>query len=599
MSLKERKDMDPAFMWDTTELFENDEAFETALAEIDNEIDACGAYAGKLNNAKDVLAFLEAETLMMRHMNDLYCYASLRRSEDTRDGQAVSMFARAGAKAVKAESAVSFAEPELLGLDEETFNAILNDASLRDYHFYLLNIKDMKPHTLSAAEESLLSQFGEVFANPEHVSEALMDADLVFDDALDSKGEKHQVSSASYILLQNSLDRTLRENAFRSLYKGYKQHIHTFAQTYSGDVKAQTTEARIRHYNSSLEMRMSADHIPTAVYDRLIDAVHKRMDSMYRYVRLRKRLLGVDELHYYDLYTPLVKADPRHYTYEEAQKMVLSAVAPLGDEYVKRVQKAFDERWIDVYPNAGKTSGAYSSGSYDSNPYILLNFTGTLESVSTLAHEMGHSQHTWLTNHNQPAQYSGYTMFVAEVASTVNENLLIEQMLQKETDPQMRLALLNQYLEGFKGTVYRQTMFAEFEKEAHAMMERGEALNAEALNALYKKLIALYFGKDLVIDDEVQYEWARIPHFYYNFYVYVYATGYSSAVTISEKVLHEGAPAVKKYLEFLSMGSSQYPLDELAHAGVDLNTEKPVLEAIDKFDKVLDEAEKIADQLGL
>lgn len=405
------------------------------------------------------------------------------------------------------------------------------------------------------------------------------------------------MSGSSYILLQSSSDRTLRENAFRSFYKGFREHINTFAQTYSGCVKAATTEAAMRGYGSSREMSMSGDNIPVSVYDNLIDTVHMRMDLMYRYVKLRKRLLGLDELHYYDVYAPLVKGESRTYTYREAQQMVLDAVAPLGKEYADRVKMAYEQRWIDVYPNRGKRGGAFSSGTYDSNPFILTNFTGTLDSVSTIAHEMGHSQHTWLTNHHQPAQYADYSLFVAEVASTVNENLLIEQLLRKEQDPQRRLALLNQYLEGFKGTVYRQTMFAEFERDAHAMVERGEALTPDKLDSLYRKLIHEYFGDDLVVDPEVAYEWARIPHFYRAFYVYVYATGYCSAAALSEGILTKGEPAVKKYLEFLSMGSSRYPLDELKHAGVDLTTPDPVNEALDKFGKVLEDAERTADLL--
>ena len=309
--------------------------------------------------------------------------------------------------------------------------------------------------------------------------------------------------------------------------------------------------------------------------------------------------MKLDELHYYELYTPLTNDIDTKYTYDDAKKMVLEAVMPLGEEYVNRVKKAYDERWIDVYPNKGKESGAFSSGTYDSNPFIKHNFTGTLDSVSTLAHEMGHSQHTWLTNHNQPFQYANYTMFVAEVASTVNENLLIEKLLKEEKDLNKRLALLNEYLEGFKGTVYRQTMFAEFEKETHAMAERNEALTAKSLSDKYLDLIKLYFGDDLVIDDEVKYEWARIPHFYYFFYVYVYATGFSSACAISENILSGKKDAVKNYLEFLSMGSSKYPLDELKHAGVDLNTPEPIDIALNKFEKVLIEAEDIANKLGL
>jgi len=597
--LKERKEMDPAYEWDLSTLYANDEAFEKALKEVDAQMEGAASYAGRLKDSAAVLAYLKANTALSLEMNNLFTYASLRRTEDTRDANGQSMYGRAYAKYVQASAATAFAEPEILSLEEGTLQQIIADPLLQEYHFYLEDLLRSKAHTLSAKEESLLAQFGEVLANPGQVSDTLMDADMVFEPAKDSQGNEHEVSGSSFILLQNSLDRTLRENAFHSFYKGYRQHINTFAATYSGCVKGAVAEARVRHYPSSRAMSMAADNIPVSVYDNLIDTVHKRMDLMYRYVHLRKRILGLDELHYYDVYAPLVQKITKTYTYEEAQQMVLKAVAPLGKEYVERVQKAYETHWIDVYPNKGKGGGAFSSGTYTSNPFIMTNFTGTLDSVSTLAHEMGHSQHSWLTNHTQPAQYSDYSLFVAEVASTVNENLLIEQLLQEEKDPQNRLALLNQYLEGFKGTVYRQTMFAEFEKESHAMAERDESLDPKTLNALYERLVKLYFGEELAMDEEVQYEWARIPHFYYVFYVYVYATGYSSATALSEGILKEGASAVKKYLEFLSMGSSAYPLEELKHAGVDLTTPAPIDIALDKFEKVLEEAEKTADVLGL
>lgn len=597
--LKERSEMDPAYEWDLSSLYKNDEAFEEALKGMDALTAKVSAYQGKLKDAHTIHSYLLDDTALSLAMNNVMTYASLRRSEDTRDPAAQSMYGRANAVYAQVSAAAAFGQPEILSLPEEELAKIIDDDELKDYRFYLQDLLRSKAHTLSAKEESLLAQFSEVMANPGEVADTLHDADLVFEPVKDSEGKEHEVSGSSYILLQTSSDRVLRENAFHSYYKGYRQHINTFAATYSGCVKGAVAEAKVRHYGSSLEMSLAADNIPAAVYDNLIATVHARMDLMYRYVRLRKRILKLDELHYYDVYAPLVQQPAKKYTYAEAQKMVLNAVAPLGTEYVDRVKKAYAEHWIDVYPNKGKSGGAFSSGTYASNPFILTNFTGTLDSVSTIAHEMGHSQHSWLTNHAQPAQYSDYSLFVAEVASTVNENLLIEQMLQEEKDPQNRLALLNQYLEGFKGTVYRQTMFAEFEKEAHAMAERGESLDPKALNALYEKMIRLYFGKDLTWDDEVQYEWARIPHFYYVFYVYVYATGYSSAAALSEGILQDGAPAVEKYLEFLSMGSSAYPLDELKHAGVDLTAPAPIEMALDKFEKVLEEAEKTADLLHL
>lgn len=597
--LQERKDMDSQYMWDLSTLFDSDEAFEEALKASEKEIALLGKYEGTLHDAKAIKVFLDAENGVMRKLSDLFCYASLRKTEDTRDSYAQGMYSKAYAQLVTMQTVCSFAEPEILANDETTLKDFIKDEVLKDYAFYLENLVRAKVHTLSSKEEAILASLGEALNTPEQAMNALLYADMQFDDALDSEGNPHEVSESSYILLQNSKDRVLRKNAFDSFYKEYKLHNHVLTAIFSGNVKTCVTEARLRNYDSSRQMRMASDNIPESVYDNLIDTVHKRMNLMYRYVRLRKRILKLDEVHYYDLYAPLTTGIPDKYTYEQAQQMVLDAVAPLGEAYVQRVKQAYKDRWIDVYPNKGKEGGAFSSGTYDSNPFIKTNFTGTLESVSTLAHEMGHSQHTWLTNHTQPYQYSDYTMFVAEVASTVNENLLIDQLLEKEHEPARRLALLNQYLEGFKGTVYRQTMFAEFEKEAHAMCERGEALTAEALNAKYLDLIHLYFGDEMVVDEAVKYEWSRIPHFYMFFYVYVYATGYSSACAISEKILHGEKDAVKNYLEFLSMGSSTYPLEELKHAEVDLTTPEPIDIALDKFERVLEDAEKTADALGL
>ena len=590
--LKERRELDPQFMWDLTSMYATDEEWEKALSTLEESIRKAAAFQGRLTDAQSIAAYLDAATELGRTLSNLYCYASMRRSEDTRAEAAQSMYARINANYVKAISAIAFAEPEILSLPQHTLDDIADQECLKNHRFTLGKLLRQKPHTLSAAEEQLLAGFGEVFGAPAEIADNLQDADLVFDSVQDGEGHTVEVTGSNYITLQMSQDRTLRERAFRSYYKGYRQHSNTFAAAYAGAVKAATAEAAARHYASSRAMSMAGENIPAEVYDNLVSAVRAHLPAMYRYVALRKKILGLDELHYYDVYAPLVGERKESYTYGQAQQMVLDAVAPLGEDYQALVKKAYAERWIDVYPNKGKSGGAYSSGTYDSNPYILMNFTGTLDSVSTLAHEMGHSMHTWHSNHAQPPQYADYTLFVAEVASTVNENLMIEQLLKQEQDPARRLYLLNQYLENFKGTVYRQTMFAEFEREAHAMAERGEALSPAALNSLYAGLVKDYFGPELVMDEEVQYEWARIPHFYRPFYVYKYATGYSTAVALSEAILTEGESAVKRYREFLSMGGSAYPLDELRHAGVDLATPAPVNAALDKFERILDDAEQ-------
>lgn len=597
-TLKDRSEIDSQYKWDLTRLYKDDAAWEQDLAGLSRQVQTVAAFAGHLKEAKTIREYLDASVALSRTLSNLYCYASMRRSEDTRAEAAQSMYARISAAYAGAVAALSFAEPEILALPEETLQEIQKDDCLQEYRFVLENLVRQKPHTLSAPEEKLLASLSEVMGAPADIADSLQDADLTFDSVKDSAGEEHEVTGSNYILLQTSSDRTLRENAFRSFYKTYRNHINTFAATYAGAVKAATAEAAARHYESSRAMSMAGENIPAEVYDNLVASVRAHLPLMYRYVKLRKRLLGIQELHYYDVYAPLTGESTARYTYDQAKQMVLGAVAPLGEEYCAEVRRGFAQRWVDVYPNKGKSGGAYSTGTYDSEPYIMTNFTGTLDSVSTLAHEMGHSMHSLLSRRTQPAQYADYTLFVAEVASTVNENLMIEQLLKTEQRPDVRLFLLNQYLENFKGTVFRQTMFAEFEREAHAMRERGEALSPAALNQLYGNLVRDYFGPELVMDEEVQLEWARIPHFYRPFYVYKYATGYSTAVALSEGILKEGESARKRYLEFLSMGGSAWPLEELRHAGVDLTTPAPVNAALEKFGRLLDDAEACADQLG-
>ena len=592
VKVRDRSEIEEQYKWNLKPLFESDEAWEAALPSVDPEVERLMGYAGRLGESPAVLReFLDGYGLLQRKIENIYQYAMLRRSEDTRGEAAQIMNAKAMSKIVRVMSSFSFIDPELLSLSEEQFAAYIASEELAPYKHQLEDLLRAKPHTLSKAEEKILSGMGEIAGAPGDIADNLMDADMVFDPITTKDGETIDVTGANYILLQSNKDRDIREKAFKSFYKGYKQHINTFTATYSSNVKADAFQAETRHYPSARAMSMAHSNIPESVYDGLIDTVHKHMDSMYRYVALRKKILGVDELHYYDVYAPLMGDLTLRYSWDEAKEMVKKAVKPLGEEYGKNVQRAFDERWVDVFPNTGKSGGAYSAGTYDSNPYIMMNYTGTIDSVSTIAHEMGHSQHTLLSNTHQPSHYANYTLFVAEIASTVNENLLIEQLLAGDIDDKTRLYLLNQYLEGFKGTVYRQTMFAEFEKLAHEEVEKGGALSAEWLCKTYENLVKLYFGPDMVMDEEVRYEWARIPHFYRSFYVYVYATGYSSAVALSEKILKEGEPAVKKYLEFLSMGGSAYPLDELKHGGVDLTTPEPIDRALNKFAAIVADAE--------
>ena len=607
--LKDRKDIPEEYRWDLSTLYPSDKAWEEDFAKMDAAIQKVAAFQGTLHTAGAIHSCFQADTELDLLLSDLFCYANLRRSEDTRAEDAQNMYMRIYAKYVEAMTLTSFIRPEILNLSEEELKAIAESFEMEEFRYNFEKLLRTKPHTLTADQEELLASFGEVFAAPSEIADNLMDADLTFDDALDASGEAHEVSSASYIDLQMSDDRVLRENAMKSLYKGYGGHINTFAASYGGTVKGHVVEAATRNYVSSREMSMSHENIPVSVYDSLIDAVRDNLPTMYSYVDFRKKMLGVNELHYYDVYAPLVAEFDRTYSYEEAQELILKAIAPLGPKYSEVVRGAFKDRWVDVYPNKGKSSGAFSSGTYHSNPYLLCNYTGNLDNVSTIIHEMGHSMHTWNSNHNQPPQTAEYTIFVAEVASTVNENLLINYLLEHTEEPKARLSLLNQYLENFKGTVYRQTMFAEFEKCAHAMAENGEPLTPAALNSVYESLIHDYFGDALVIDNEVQYEWARIPHFYRPFYVYKYATSYSAAVAIAESILAEakavGTEAaladpdskVNAYLKFLTLGGSMDPLDELKVAGVDLSTPEPVEKALQKFAEVLEEAQRIAEEL--
>ncbi|MDY6352915.1 MAG: oligoendopeptidase F [Lachnospiraceae bacterium] len=591
--LIDRKDADRKFTWDLSSLYKSDRDWEQAFTELDQKTSAVMAFQGRLKDAPTIKGYYDSMTDLSLLLDDLFCYASLRKNEDNGADKGQRMYQRIYSEYTHILSATAFAEPEILSLDQDTLNKIKESDELKDYRYTLTLLIRRKAHTLSADQEKLLASFTAALGAPKDIANTLQDVDLTFDPVTDKNGQPIEVTGASYILLQSSDDRILRKNSFDSFYKGYEKHINTFAAAYQGAVRSACARAAARGYASSRAMSMAEECIPEDVYDNLTAAVRDHLPAMYDYAALRKRILGLDELHYYDLYAPLVKGSEKSYSLDQAEEMVLEALSPLGKSYTDTVRKAFKERWMDAYPNKGKTSGAYSSGTYRSNPYILLNFTGTLDSVSTIAHEMGHSMQTYLSNHKQPPQYADYTLFVAEVASTVNENLLVSHLLKTTDDPREKLCYLNQYLEGFKGTVYRQTMFAEFEDKAHKLSEKGEALNASTLNDIYEKLIKDYFGDNLTYDSQVRLEWARIPHFYRPFYVYKYATSYCAAVAISESILDNKEGALEHYLEFLSMGGSADPIDELRHAGVDLTRRDPIDAALDRFKDYVDQASSL------
>ena len=492
------------------------------------------------------------------------------------------------------QSRTAFVVPEILAADKATLAQYFSEKKeLELYRGLVDEILRTKEHVLSAEMEKLVAMTGEMAQTPEQVYSIINNADLIYPEIEDENGEKVRLSHGNFVPFEESGDRRVRKDAFEAFYSIYKQFAGTIAGLYNGQVKQQIFYAKARNYASTLEAAVDANNVPAKVYRNLVETVNANMDKMHRYVKLRKKCLGVDELHMYDVYTPMIADAAKKVSYDEAKETVLKALAPLGEDYVATVKEGFENRWIDVYENEGKRSGAYSAGAFDTHPYVLLNYNDTLDNMFTLAHEMGHAMHSWYSNANQPYIYSQYKIFVAEVASTCNEILLMEYLLANTTDKKERAYLLNHYLDSFKGTVYRQTMFAEFEMKSNQMAEAGESLNAENLCKLYYGLNQKYFGEDMVSDPQIAYEWARIPHFYYNFYVYQYATSFSAAVAIAHGILEEGAPAVERYKKFLSGGCSMSPVDLLKQVGINMEEPKPIQDALDVFGKVLDEIETL------
>ena len=528
----------------------------------------------------------------------IYVYANQHLHEDTGNAYYQGLSGRAQMLLVQLSEASSYIEPELLNIPEDVLEEMLKLEGLRKYEMYYERLLRRKEHILSKEMEELLAGVEEVAEGSKDTFMMFNNADLKFPVITGEDGEPVEITHGKYVKLLESQNREVRKAAFMGLYESYGKFKNTLAATYRANVKQAGFFAKARRYESSLKAALAGSHIPVEVYDSLIESVHAHLPALHEYVKVRKEKLGVEELHMYDLYVPMVGEADKKIPYEEAKEIVLKGLEPLGEDYLELLKKGFNEGWIDVYENEGKRSGAYSWGAYGTHPYVLLNYQDNLNNVFTLAHEMGHALHSYHSDETQDYIYAGYKIFVAEVASTCNEALLIRYLLDNSKDDKEKAYLLNYFLEQFRGTLFRQTMFAEFEKEAHAMAERGEALDPASLNKMYYNLVKSYFGDDMVMDEEAAYEWSRIPHFYRPFYVYKYSTGYSTAVALSEGILNEGAPAVKRYLEFLSMGGSQYPLDELKHAGVDLTTPAPVATALKKFEWVLDEAERMADLLG-
>ena len=591
--IRKRSEVAAEFTWDLTDIFPSDEAWRAEYEALRPYTEAVAAYQGRLGeSAETLLAYFRLDDELNVRVGRLYGYANCKADEDTSNGFYQDLRGKALSLSVTLSGAGAFAASELLALSDETLTRFYAEQpELATYRRPIERVRRRRAHILSPECEALLANAGEMADSPDAIFGVFHNADLRFPAVTDGAGAEQPLTDATFVPLLQSGDRTLRRNAFETYYATLGGYRNTLAATLDAQFKQLRFFANARRYSSTLDAALDATEVPVSVYDSLIESVHANLDKMYRYVALRRRLLGVDELHMYDVYTPIVPDAAEEISFEQAKATVLDALAVLGEDYTAMLREGFDHRWLDVYPNVGKRGGAYSSGIARPHPYVLLNQTDDLDSQFTIAHEMGHAMHSYLSCKHQPVCTSDYVIFVAEVASTCNEVLLMRHLLRKSTDRRERAYLINHFLDQFKGTVYRQTMFAEFEREAHAMVERGEALNAAALNALYKRLVTDYFGNDMVIDDEIQYEWARIPHFYRPFYVYKYATGYSTAVALSEGILKEGEPAVKRYKEFLSMGGSAYPLDELRHAGVDLATPAPVDAALEKFERILDDAE--------
>ena len=592
--IPQRQDVPAEHKWSIEDLYPTDEAWEQDFAAAKKMPEQIASYKGLLStDSAKLLEYLKADDDMTVVLDKLINYAQRKNDEDTRESKYQDMVSRLEMLFVELSGAGAYVTPELLSISDETMERFYKEQpEMELYRLCIDRVRRRKAHILSEAEERIMALTGEMTGSPDNIFSMFNDADLKFPDAVDKDGNTHQVTHGSYIPLMHSNDRELRKSAFQSLYGVYESFKNTSAAVLASQVKCLTFRTRARKYDSSLQAALDGNEVPVEVYKQLIEAVHENMPYMYKYVKLRKKLLGVDELHAYDLYAPIVSDIEVNIPFEQAKQEVYDSLAPMGEEYREIFREGIDNRWIDIYENEGKRSGAYSAGARV-HPYVLLNHKDTLDSEFTLAHEMGHAIHSYLSNKNQPVCYSDYVIFVAEVASTCNESLLMQHLLKITTDKKRRAYLINYFLEQFRTTLYRQTMFAEFELKINEMAENGESLTADVLCDLYRKLNILYYGEDIIIDKELDMEWARIPHFYYNYYVYQYATGFSAAIALSQRILKEGEPAVKDYIGFLSGGCSKDPISLLKGAGVDMTSTKPVTEALKLFGELIDEMEEL------
>ena len=595
MEVRDRKDIDEKDTWNLESIYANNELWEEDYAALEKDAAEFAKLKGAIEaDVSKIPAVLDAYYGLHRRLSKLSVYARMRFDQDTTDSTYQTMSAKIGSLGVKIGAASAFVEPEILSYSKEQLEAAEKENERTAY--YGRKIEEMlrgQEHTLDAEKEELLAAAGDMAEAPDDIFSVLMNADMKYPDIVLEDGTHLPLTNSTYISYMESPDRAVREGAFKTLYGQIASLKNTFAAIYRGNLKQAKFYAQSRKYSSARAMYLADSNVPESVYDNLLSAVHEALPMMYRYVAVRKKVLGVDKLHMYDVYTPIVAAQNQTYEFEQAKQMVLEALKPMGEDYLSHAREGLENRWIDIYPNKGKKGGAYSWGCYDSQPFILLNYTKNLDSVFTLIHEMGHSIHSYYSITAQDYAYSDYKIFVAEVASTCNECLLMHDLLKKTTDKEQRKYLLNHYLDSFKGTLFRQTMFAEFEKTAHDYCAQGKPLTAEALSQMYLELNQKYFGPDMEKDEEIAYEWMRIPHFYTPFYVYQYATGYSAAVALSAKILKEGKPAVDAYMSFLKGGESKDPIDLLKMAGVDMTTEKPVADALALFGELVAELEAL------
>ena len=582
--------------WALEDLYATDAAWEEDLKTVAEDQAFLVSFAGKLNDPESLFAYLQRSEELNVKADRLGNYCMRKADEDTRNSVYQAMQGKFMSVFVALGAATSFDTPEIMAISEADMERFYREyPALERYRRYLTNLRRRKEHTLSPAEEKLLAAAGEMADAPDNIYGAFADADISFPDAVDSRGEKHPLTQGTFVRLEESPDRVLRQSAYENLYDGFTGFRNTAAAILNAQNKQLKFFAEARKYENAFERSLDRTNVPTSVYLNLIEAVHANLDKMHRYVRLRKKLLGLEELHFYDIYTPLVADLDKKIPYGEARQTIYEALHPLGEDYRSILKEGFENRWIDVYQNQGKRSGAYSAGA-SVHPYVLMNYTGTLDSQFTLAHEMGHAIHSYLSNRHQNPIDSDYVIFVAEVASTCNEALLMEYLLGKTTDKKERAYLINHFLDQFKGTIYRQTMFAEFELNIGKLVAEGQTLTADVLCAEYRRLNELYYGPDMVVDDRIAMEWARIPHFYYNYYVFQYATGYSAAIALSRRILREGEQAVQDYLNFLSGGCSKSPIGLLKGAGVDMTTPEPIHQALELFGQLLDEMEELMEE---